>query len=269
MSFSPSRITVSIAQTPAEVSEALDFCGSVYERNYGTRWTVPPDLFFVAREDGDIVATGGLTFAALHTEIASERYFQLTQPMRRFVATKREDIVEFGRFASIKVLGAKAIMHSALFYCALANIDFLFAWANPTVFKHTSRLGLNLWPIAVPLDLGNAMGDTRWACPPTGFFVREQPPQLHLIVVPFCDNVIRTLAEECGMGMMQPEWRISGAIAARPTAMKPTSFVRAVPKLVRSDADITRAKSDGDPLPSFSTSLDPGAEPLRKPPPAE
>ncbi|HEX9811914.1 MAG TPA: thermostable hemolysin [Burkholderiales bacterium] len=266
MSFNPSRITVSIARTPAEVSEALDFCGSVYERNYGTRWTVPPDLFFVAREDDDIVATGGLTFAALHSEIASERYYKLTQRMRHFVATNREDIVEFGRFASVKMLGAKAIMHSTLLYCALANIDFLFAWANPTVVKHTSRLGLNLWPIAVALDLNNAMGDTRWACPPAGFFVREHPPQLHLIAVPFCDNVIRTLGEECGT---QPEWRTSDAVAARAMAMKPTSVVHAAPKLVRSEADIARPQGGGDAFPSFGSTSDPDARSLRKPPPSE
>src|SRR3990167_6197041 len=125
MSFNPQRISVSIAKTESEVDDALGFCRWVYQRNYGTHWTVPPDLFFVAKEDGEIVATGGLTFAALHPQIAS-----------------------------VRMQAAKAILHSVLSYCTMADIDFLFAWANPTVYKYTTdRLGLHFWPISVPLDL--------------------------------------------------------------------------------------------------------------------
>ena len=269
MSFKESRIAVSIAQTQTEVDEALEFCGSVYERNYGTRWSVPPDVFFVAREKGDIVATGGLTFAARHTKIASERYYRLTKQMRHFITGNRERVVEFGRFASVKMLGAKAIMHSALSYCTLAKTDYLFAWANPTVSRHTSRLGLDLWPISVPLDLNNAISDSRWTRPPTGFFVRKHPPVLHLIVVPFCENVIQTLAEECGMGMRSPEWQTPDPSGVHATTRKPASFVRTIPRLVRTEADVGRPGLDLDAIPNLSSLSGPDASLRRKPPQAE
>lgn len=247
-------ITVLIAQTPEEVSQALAFCGSVYERNYGTHWTTPPDLFFIAKEREQIVATGGLTFASRHAEIASERYFRLTDTMRHFTDTHRDRIVEFGRFASIKVRAAKAILHSTLFYAATTGIDFIFAWANPTVSKYTStRLGLDLWPIAVPLNVDNAISDTRWASPPIGFFVRKRPPLLHLVVVPFCENVTRALAEDCGLAAA-PAWQTRTPAPIYATAMKPTSFVLSAPRLLRGRAN----GSDSQPAKPALPELEPG-----------
>ncbi|MHB1676718.1 MAG: thermostable hemolysin [Sulfuriferula sp.] len=192
------RTIVSIARTRTEINEALAFCGRQYERNYGTHWVVPPDFFFVAKEDGEIVATGGLTFATRHNEITSERYFYLSGAMAQFCQAHRQRIVEFGRFASVKQLAAKAILHSVISYCTTEGFDFIFAWANPGVYKHTaSRLGINFWPIAVELNLEGALSDSRWASPPTGFFVRDKPPALHLGVIPFWENVNMALAKEC------------------------------------------------------------------------
>lgn len=238
MSYNPSRITVSIAQTQSDINRALEFCGSVYERTYGTHWTVPPDLFFVAKEDDEIIATGGLTFAALHRQIASERYFRLSSGMRQFIESNRQRICEFGRFASIRVQAAKAILHSALHYCTMSGIDFLFAWANPTVYKYTTeRLGLHFWPIPVPLDLESAMSDSRWASPPAGFFQRIQPPVLHLGVVPFWENAKRALVED-GLMLAETEWERSADVAIPAVTMKPTSFVQGTPKLLRADTDV-------------------------------
>ena len=264
MSFKPPRITVSIAQTQTEVKQATEFCGSVYQRNYGTRWTVPPDLFFVAKENGEIVATGGLTFAARHTQIASERYYRLTDGMRDFIAANRETIVEFGRFASVKVLGAKAIMHSTLAYCTRWDFKFLFAWANPTVSHHTSRLGLNLWPISVSLDLNNAVNDLRWATPPTGFFMRARPPALHLVVVPFCGNVIRRLAQDCGFATATPVLQTPNPAEVHAT-MKSTSFVHAAPKLIRTEADVGAQRESGA-FPDLKPPSEPAPELHHEPP---
>lgn len=238
MNSRTSRISVSIAQTSEELKEALDFAGSVYERNYHTHWTVPPDLFFVAKEDGEIVATGGLTFAALHPTISSERYFKLTDRMRGFIRANRERIVEFGRFASIRTLSAKAILSTAVAYCALAEIDFIFSWATPHVSKYTcNQLGLNVWPIAVPLDLESALRDPGWSSPPTGFFQQKQPPMLHLGVVPFWENAARALARECGAGAV-PAWETPMANNVVAVDRKAISSKRSVPRLIRSDRDV-------------------------------
>ncbi len=192
------RTVVTIARTRTEINEALAFCGRQYERNYGTHWVVPPDFFFVARERDEIVATGGLTFATLHNEISSERYFYLSGAMANFCQTHRPRIVEFGRFASVKQLAAKAILHSVISYCATEGYDFIFAWANPSVHKHTaSRLGINFWPVPVGLNLESALSDTRWASPPAGFFARDYPPALHLGVIPFWENTNLALARDC------------------------------------------------------------------------
>jgi hypothetical protein len=239
MSFNPTRISVSIAQTESEIDEALSFCRWVYERNYGTHWTVPPDLFFVAREDGEIVATGGLTFAALHPQIASERYFQLSEGMRQFIDFNRQHVAEFGRFASLRIQAAKAILHSALSYCSMAGVDFLFAWANPSVYKYTTdRLGLQFWPIAVALDLDNALSDKRWASPPAGFFQRNEPPALHLGVVPFWEKAKTSLAAQSGHVGTVPAWLAAGPVAMPAALMKPTSIAHSAPRLVRTDADV-------------------------------
>jgi hypothetical protein len=264
MSCNLPRITVSIATTETDVNQALEFCGSVYERSYGTRWTVPPDLFFVAKEAGKIVATGGLTFAALHSEIASERYFHLSKNMQRFIEANRERIGEFGRFASAKVRAAKAILHSALAYCTASGIDFLFAWANPSVYKYTThRLGIHFWPISVPLDLERALNDPRWASPPLGFFQRKQPPALHVGIVPFWENAKMTLADEIGLAMTESEWHASDETPVRAVR---SSLVHSPARLIRSDADIAGATSDGGVFPNFTTYSDAARLAPREPP---
>lgn len=264
MSYNPSRITVSIAQTQTEINQALEFCGSVYERTYGTHWTVPPDLFFMAKEDGEVMATGGLTFAALHPQIASERYFRLSTGMQQFIESNRQRICEFGRFASLRVQAAKAILHSALHYCTMSGIDFLFAWANPTVYKYTTeRLGLHFWPIPVPLDLESAMSDSRWASPPVGFFQRIYPPALHLGVVPFWENAKKALAED-GLMLTEPEWQKSINVAVPAVTMKSTSFAQGNPRLLRAHTDV-HPKPNGNGLPNFSVLSDPGVQVLWEP----
>ncbi len=198
MNIDKTRINVSVARTQAEISEAMEFCGRQYERNYKTHWTVPPDLFLVAKEEGKVVATGGLTFANRHSQISSERYYYLTAAMVQFCQTHRQRIVEFGRFSSIKRPAAKAILHSTISYCMMEGFDFIFAWANPAVHKHTTdHLGLNFWPIDARLNLDAALNDSRWVSSPTGFFVRDNPPALHLGVVPFWENVNQAFAKEC------------------------------------------------------------------------
>jgi len=267
MSFSASRIAVSIAKTDSEVEQALGFCRWVYERNYGTHWTVPPDLFFVAKEEEEIVATGGLTFAALHPQIASERYFRLSEGMRQFVDDNRQRVGEFGRFASVRIQAAKAILHSALSYCTLAGVDFLFAWANPTVYKYTTdRLGLHFWPIAVPLDLESAMNDKRWASPPVGFFQRQEPPSLHLGVVPFWEQAKTVLAAEAGLATtMVPEWLAAGSISVPAALMKSTSFAHSAPRLLRRNTDIGSTDDAGGSFTSVSGNPDAEVKPARKP----
>jgi hypothetical protein len=267
MSVNPSRTTVSIARTQTEINQALAFCGSVYEKNYGTHWTVPSDLTFVAREKGYIVATGGLSFAALHTQMTSERYFRLTQGMRQFIETNRERICEFGRFASVKTLAAKAILSSAVSYCAQAEIDFIFSWATPTVSKYTcNQLGLNVWPIAVPLDLENALKDPRWSSPPVGFFQQEQPPMLHLGVVPFWANAAEILAAQSGIAADVTPWQIAASPETRVAAMKPTSFPLSSPRLLRSeDAASRSASARSSTVPSAPPTVEPGTLPVQRP----
>lgn len=266
MSSRTSRISVSIAQTSEELEEALDFAGSVYERNYRTHWTVPPDLFFVAKENAEIVATGGLTFAALHPTISSERYFKLTDGMRRFIRVNRERIVEFGRFASIRTLSAKAILSTAVAYCALAEIDFIFSWATPHVSRYTcNQLGLNVWPIAVPLDLDSALRDPGWSSPPTGFFQQKQPPMLHLGVVPFWENAARILAQECGAGAV-PAWETPAADAVVAVERKVVSPKRSVPRLIRSDRDVASRGGEArrvPPIPNIASVREAAAVLLR------
>lgn len=194
-----SSITVAIARTPTEINLAMAFCGAQYERNYGTHWSVPPDLFFVARENGKIIATGGLTIAARHPQIASERYYHLTGEMTKFVQKHRDSIVEFGRFSSIKRLAAKAILHNVISFCRDEGLEFMLAWANPSVYKHTAdTLGVNFWPITAQLNVDAALNDLRWASPPTGYFVRDNPPGLHMGIIPFWENVNASLAKDCG-----------------------------------------------------------------------
>lgn len=266
MSSSASRISVSIAKTESEIEQALGFCREIYERNYGTHWIVPPDLFFIAEEEGEIVATGGLTFAALHPQIASERYFQLSEGMRRFVDDNRERVGEFGRFASVRIQAAKAILHSALSYCALAGVDFLFAWANPTVHKYTmDRLRLNFWPIAVPLDLESAMNDQRWASPPVGFFQRREPPALHLGVVPFWDKAKTLLAAEAGLATTMPEWLAEESTSVPAALMKPTSVVHSAPRLLRKNVDRESTDTPNGSFTSVGGGADSEVAPTRKP----
>lgn len=260
MKSKQASVTVSIAQTSEEVNQALEFAGAVYERNYRSHWTTPPDLVFIAREKGKIVATGGLTFAALHPQIASERYFHLTDGMRRFIAANRDRIVEFGRFASVKTIAAKAVLSSAIAYCLLTEIEYLFSWATPTVSKYTcNKLKLNVWPIAAPLNLEGALQDRRWSSPPARFFDVEQPPMLHLGVVPFWENAARALAEECGTGAV-PAWETPMATDVAAAVMKASSFRRSVPRLVRSERDVpgTWERVGREVGPGLAASADPG-----------
>jgi hypothetical protein len=229
MNVNKPAITVSIAHSQSEINEALSFCGYWYERNYATHWNTPPDLFFVAREDDAIIATGGLTFADNHPEIASESYYHLSQNMRDFINANRNRIVEFGRFASTKSTGAKAILYSILAHSAATRRDFLFAWANPTIFKYTAKhFGFMLWPIPVALNLDRALADPRWASPPVKFFDRPEPPALHMGVVPFWENIVSSLGNECGLTQRpSAEWLVATDKATAITA-------KASPRLLRS-----------------------------------
>jgi hypothetical protein len=250
MNVTHSGTTVSIAQSQSEIIEALSFCGHWYERNYGTHWNTPPDLFFVAREDDAIVATGGLTFADNHAEIASERYYRLSPAMREFINTNRDRVVEFGRFASTKTVGAKAILYSILSHSAAVGRDFLFAWANPTIFKYTAKhFGFVLWPIPVALDLDRALTDPRWASPPVRFFDRPEPPALHMGVVPFWENIVSGLATECGFTQRPAVEGLTSNADIKIAAM----MAKTSPRLLRQESPATNFSGNAG-VPPFAKS---------------
>lgn len=147
------------------------------------------------------MATAGLEFGWTRPAIDCERYFLLTPRMRRFIREHREHMAEFGRFSS-KESGsraAQAVLHAMITYCQQASIDYLFAWANPTVYQHgAERLGVPFWVIDVDVNEHEVRNDTQWAKPPVKFFLRKDPPKLLLAVIPFFDHVNDRLSEIYG-----------------------------------------------------------------------
>lgn len=149
-------MTVETARTERQWQEGLNLCDQVYERTYAAHWLARPDVLFIARNrDGDPVATAGLELANQRPRIDSERYFQLSPRMRRFIDTHRDRIAEFGRFACApraSIQGSRAVFQAALKHCLDNHIDYLFAWARPAVARHgAQRLGVPFWTIDVPL----------------------------------------------------------------------------------------------------------------------
>lgn len=193
------NIIVSIAQTKDEIRAGMDFCGERYEKTYHTSWAVDPDILFVAKNQEGIVSTGALELGSRHQEIGAEKYFRLTPSMRAFIQNNRQQIAEFGRFSSIRRQGAQAVFHAAISYAQTHGIEYLFAWANPSVYTHlTENLDIPFWVIDVPVDSERVRVDDEWRTPPIGFFFRKEPPKLLLSVLPFWDLVNKKLASSYG-----------------------------------------------------------------------
>jgi hypothetical protein len=191
-------IEVAVA-TGAAFEEGLRFCAEKYEAEYGASWISEPDVLFVARRDGKIVATAGLEIGARRPRLDTERYFRLTPAMRGFIDRNRGRCGEFGRFSSNERLAAQAVLHALISYCRQAGIEYLFAWANPQVHAHgAKRLGVPFWAVEVPIDEQEVRGDVHWTRPPLRFFLREDQPRLMLAIIPFFDLVDRRLAAVYG-----------------------------------------------------------------------
>ncbi|MGW2564271.1 thermostable hemolysin [Streptomyces sp. NPDC001514] len=191
-------IEVTVA-TGAAFAEGLRFCAEKYEAEYGASWISEPDVLFVARRDGRIVATAGLEIGARRPHLDTERYFRLTPGMREFIDRNRGRSGEFGRFSSYDPLAAQAVLHALISYCRQAGIEYLFAWTNPQVYAHgVKRLGVPFWALEVPIDEQEVRGDVHWTRPPLRFFLREDPPRLLLAIIPFFDLVNDRLAATYG-----------------------------------------------------------------------
>jgi hypothetical protein len=193
------EITVSIASTPEEIQQGMKFCGRIYKKTYGTYWEAAPDILFIARENEKIIGTAGLEIAVKHEKIGAEKYFYLSKEMQDFINNNREHVAEFGRFSSLRSDAARALLHAVISYCQKYNYTFLLAWANPSVFNHgTKNLGVPFWNIDVPLNTEAALNDKDWVTPPKGFFIRKDPPQLLLSVIPFWTYVNEGLSKRYG-----------------------------------------------------------------------
>ncbi|MFF8596713.1 hypothetical protein ACF061_35915 [Streptomyces sp. NPDC015220] len=191
-------IEVAVA-TGAAFAEGLRFCAEKYQAEYGASWISEPDVLFVARREGKIIATAGLEIGARRPRIDTERYFRLTPGMRGFIDRNRGRCGEFGRFSSNDRLGAQAVLHALISYCSQAGIEYLFAWANPQVHAHgAKRLGVPFWAVDVPIDEQEVRGDVHWTSPPLRFFLREDHPRLMLAIIPFFDLVNERLAAAYG-----------------------------------------------------------------------
>ncbi|WP_242144151.1 MULTISPECIES: thermostable hemolysin [unclassified Bacillus cereus group] len=193
-------ITVSIAHNNQEIQEAMDFCGKKYEDAYQTSWEIPPDILFVAKKGEQIVSTLGLEIGSLHDHIGAENYFHLTPKMKEFIENNRSNLAEAGRFSSINKSGAKAVFHAAISYCYQKDINYLFAWANPNIYTHlANNAKIPFWVIEdIELNIDFIKKDTGWRTPPTGFFIRDEPPRLLLSVLPFWEMVNHNLSNDYG-----------------------------------------------------------------------
>lgn len=196
------RFIVAAAITPQEVDAAVACCDERYRQTYASNWISHPDVFFAARnEQGEVVATAGLEFGWTREAIDCERYFLLTPRMRRFIREHRNHVAEFGRFSSREgdSRAAQAVLHAVITYCQQSGVDYLFAWANSTVYEHgAERLGVPFWVIDVGVNEHEVRNDTHWAKPPVKFFLREDPPKLLLAVIPFFDHVNDRLSKIYG-----------------------------------------------------------------------
>lgn len=191
-------IEVTVA-TGAEFTEGLRFCAEKYQAEYGSSWISPPDVLFVARRNGEIIATAGLEIGARRPYLDTERYFLLTPGMRGFIDRNRSRSGEFGRFSSNDRQAAQAVLHALISYCQQAGIEYLFAWANPKVHAHgANQLGVPFWALEVPINEEEVRDDMHWTSPPLRFFLRESRPNLLLAVIPFFGLVNEQLAAAYG-----------------------------------------------------------------------
>lgn len=202
-----SEVTVEPARTREDIAAGMEFCGDAYRKKYNTCWKVPPDVLFLAKLDGKIVGTGGLELGWKHRNIGAEKYFPLTPSMRSFIALHRSNLAEFGRFSSLKTGVGKVILHAVLCYCQHRNIEYLFAWANPSVHAHSiQHLGVQFWEVNVEVNRESIEQDKDWITPPLGFFIRKDPPTLLLGVIPFWEIVNQNLAASYGKSLDIAAW---------------------------------------------------------------
>jgi hypothetical protein len=75
---------------------------------------------------------------------------------------------------------------------------------------------------------------------PKQFFIRDQPPLLHMGIVPLWDYAVKDMAERCGSSATAPEWRAEMAQDVQGAMIKSTSVLKASPRLLRSKVRSSR-----------------------------
>jgi hypothetical protein len=179
------EISVTLASSALDVQRAMSLNGRIYERLYETHWAIPPDCFVMAELKGVVIATAGLLFAINHDVIPSERYFQLGSSVARFFAEERPRIAEVGRLTSTTTEGLKAVLNRVVLECRKRGIGYLVGWTSAAVREHLERnCGFNFQKLDAKLNLARALTDDSWVIKPTGFFVRDDAPELLMSVIP-------------------------------------------------------------------------------------
>ncbi len=191
--------TVTTTMTPDAMVEGLDFCAERYQATYNTHWVTRPDVLFVARRGDRVVSTVGLELGSKRSEIDAEHYFLLSPGMRSFIDSHRPRVAEFGRFASEDWAGTRAVVHASIAFMRQSGIEFFFAFAPPRVYLHMrDDVGIPLCSIDVPVNHLVVHTDTAWSVPPVDYFMREDPPNVVVGIVPFLDVADTKLAVESG-----------------------------------------------------------------------
>jgi len=178
------EISTILANSALDIQRAMSLNGRIYERLYSTHWAVPPDRFVIAERKGAVIATAGLLFAANHDVITSERYFDLDSSVERFFAEERPYIAEIGRLTSTTTDGLKAVLDQAVIECRKRNIRYLVGWTSSAVKVHLERNCGFIWQkLDAKLNLDRALADNDWVITPTGFFIRDDAPQLLMSII--------------------------------------------------------------------------------------
>jgi hypothetical protein len=178
------RVVARCANGPTDVKRAMSLNGRIYERLYRTHWAVPPDLFVIAESDDVVVATAGLIFAGGHPDIPSEAYFDYGAAVARFFADERPRIAEIGRLTSTNTAALKAVIDTAVQECWRREILYMVGWTSPPVRAHLAEhCGIHFQHLDARLNVDRALQDKNWVTTPTGFFVRDDAPQLLMTVL--------------------------------------------------------------------------------------
>lgn len=191
--------TVSTTMIPADMTAGLEFCAARYQATYNAHWVTRPDVLFTARRGERVVSTVGLELGSKRPEIDAEHYFLLSPGMRAFIDSHRPRVAEFGRFASEDWAGTRAVVHACIAFLRQSGLEFFFAFAPPAVYLHMrDELGIPLCSIDVPVNRLVVQTDKAWNVPPADYFLRDDPPQVVMGIIPFCDVADTKLAVESG-----------------------------------------------------------------------